>query len=164
LPGERKREFCRGLLACSPEAQRLKERADALLASLHADPERMLHCPRMWLELIHLDLRRWIPGLQRHAMRALVEDSGEPLRAVLAEFFLRPDRDPQSANAVTQGALDLIGLHADELGPDEVGALLRKAIKRGTAVVRQAAKLLARDAGKPGHEATVRRRVSPPGD
>jgi hypothetical protein len=191
LPGELKREFCRGLLACSPEAQRLKERTDALHASLHADPERMLHCPRMWIELIHLDLRRWMPVLQRHAVRALVEDIAEPLRAVLDEFFLRPDPDPQSANAVTQGALDLIGLHADELGPDEIRALLRKAIKRGTADVRQAAyrvgaerfgaefarpalrdsarmvrdwagKLLARNASKPGHEATVRRRGSPP--
>ena len=77
--------------------------------------------------------------LQRHAVRTLAEDVGEPLRDVLAEFFLRPDRDPQSADAVTQGALDLVRLHAEELGPDEVRSLLRKAIKAGSAVVRQAA-------------------------
>jgi hypothetical protein len=145
----------------------------------------------MWLELIRLDLRRWIPGLQRHAVRALAEDVGEPFRDVLAEFFLRPDPDPQCAEAVTQGVLDLVRHHAEELEPDKVRALLRKAIKAGTAVVRQAAyrvgaeqfgpafarpalkdnagivrewagKLLARNAGKPGRKATPGRRSSPP--
>ena len=193
VPREVKREFCRGLLACPPEAQRLKERAESLHASIHADPERVLRYPMMWLELIRLDLRRWIPGLQRHAVRALAEDVGEPLRDVLAEFFLRPDPDPQSADAVTQGVLDLVRLHAEELGPDDVRSLLRKAIKAGSAVVRQAAyrvgaerfgpafarpalkdnarmvrdwagKLLARDAGKPGRKVSSRRRSSSPTD
>jgi hypothetical protein len=190
---EVKREFCRGLLACPPEAQRLKQRAEALHASIHADPERVLQYPMMWLELIRLDLRRWLPGLQRHAVRALVEDIGEPLRDVLAEFFLRPDRDPQGADAVTQGALDLVRHHAEELGPDDVRSLLRKAIKRGSAIVRQAAyrvgaerfgsvfarpalrdnarmvrdwanKLLMRDTVKPGRKANLRRRSSPSQD
>ena len=80
-----------------------------------------------------------LPGLQRHAVRALAENVGEPLRDVLAEFFQRPDRDPQSTDAVTQGVLDLVKDHAEELGPDEVRSLLRKAIKTGSAVVRQAA-------------------------
>ncbi|MBV8676929.1 MAG: hypothetical protein JO355_07140 [Planctomycetaceae bacterium] len=190
---EVKREFCRGLLACPPEARRLKQRAEALHASIHADPERVLQYPMVWLELIRLDLRRRLPGLQRHAVRALVEDIGEPLRDVLAEFFLRPDRDPQGADAVTQGALDLVRHHAEELGPDDVRSLLRKAIKRGSAIVRQAAyrvgaerfgsvfarpalrdnarvvrdwanKLLMRDTVKPGRKANLRRRSSPSRD
>jgi hypothetical protein len=193
IPGSVKREFCRGLLACPPEAQRLKERAEALHTSIHADPESVLRYPRMWLELIGTDLGRWLPGLQRHAVRALAEDVGEPLRDVLAEFFLRPDRDPQSADAVTQGVLDLVRNHAEELERDEVRSLLRKAIKAGSAVVRQAAyrvgaeqfgldfarpalkdnarmvrdwagKLLARGADRPGHKTTPRRRSSPPGE
>ena len=134
-----------------------------------------------------------LPGLQRHAVRALAEDVGEPLRGVLAEFFLRPDRDPQSADAVTQGTLDLVRLRAEELGPDDVRSLLRKAIKRGSAIVRQAAyrvgaerlgsvfarpalrdnarvvrdwanKLLMRDTVKPGRKANLRRRASPSQD
>jgi hypothetical protein len=193
IPAGMKREFCRGLLACPPEAQRLKERVEALHASIHADPERVHRYPMMWLELIRLDLRRWLPGLQRHAVRALAEDVGEPLRDVLAEFFLRPDRDPQSADAVTQGALDLVRHHAEELGPDDVRPLLRQAIKRGSAVVRQAAyrigaerfgpdfarpalrdnarvvrdwadRLLVRDTGKPGRKPNRRRRSSPSKD
>ena len=193
IPGEVKREFCRGLLLCPPEAQRLKERAEALHAAIHADPECVLRYPMVWLELIGPDLGRWLPGLQRHAVRALAEDVGEPLRDVLAEFFLRPDRDPQSTDAVTLGALDLVRHHAEELGPDDVRPLLRQAIKRGSAVVRQAAyrigaerfgpdfarpalhdnarlvrdwadKLLKRDPGKPGRKAVFRRCVSPSKD
>jgi hypothetical protein len=193
IPREMRQEFCRGLMACSPEDQRFKERAAALQASINEDPECVFQYPLMWLELIRLDLRRWIPGLQRHAVRALAEDVGEPLRDVLAEFFLRPDRDPQSADAVTQGVLDLVRLHAEELEPDDVRSLLRKAIKAGSAVVRQAAyrvgaerfgpafarpalrdnarmvrdwagKLLARDAGKPGRKASPRRCSSPSKD
>jgi hypothetical protein len=193
IASEVKREFCRGLLACPPEARRLKEHAEALHAAIHADPERVLQCPMMWLELIRLDLGRWLPGLQRHAVRALAEDIGEPLRDVLAEFFLRPDRDRQGADAVTQGTLDLVRHHAEELGLDDVRSLLRKAIKRGSAIVRQAAyrvgverfgsdfarpalrdnarvvrdwadKLLMRDTVKPGRKVSHRRRSSPSQD
>jgi hypothetical protein len=139
IPKGVKRQFCRGLLACPLEAQELKERAGALHASIHADPEGVLRYPMMWLELMGLELRRWLPGLQRHAVRALAEDVGEPLRDVLAEFFLRPDHDPQAADAVTQGALDLVRRHAEGLGPDDVRPLLRQAIKPGSADVRQAA-------------------------
>jgi hypothetical protein len=193
IPRGVKRECCRGLMACSPEDQKFKERAKSLQASIDKDPESVFQLPLMWLELIRLDLRRWIPSLQRHAVRALADDIGEPLRDVLAEFFLRPDPDPQCADSVTQGVLDLVRLHAEELNPDEVRSLLRKAIKAGTAVVRQAAyrvgaerfgpafarpalkdnagivrewagKLLARDAVKPGRKATPRRRSSPSGE
>jgi hypothetical protein len=139
IPREVKREFCRGLLSCLPEAQRLKERAEVLRTSVHADPDRMSQYPMTWLDLTHMNLGRWLPGLQRHAVRALAEDIGEPVRDILAEFFLRPDRDLQIADAVTQGTLDLVRHAAEELGPDNVRSLLRKAIKRGSAVVRQAA-------------------------
>jgi hypothetical protein len=185
-----KREFCRGLLACPPEAERLHERGESLLASMRADPDRLVQTPMALLDLCRGGLRLMLPALQRHAVRALVEDVGEPLRDVLAEFFLRRDRDPQSADAVTEGALDLVRLHAEALPPDEVRSLLRKALKAGTAGVRQAAyrvgaerfgpafarpalrdnarmvrdwaaKLLARDPGKPARKAAPRRRSSP---
>jgi hypothetical protein len=136
---EVKREFCRGLLACSPEALRIKERGKAIDASIQADPKRMWEYPRIWTELTEINLQTRLPVLQRHAVRALVEEIGEPLGDVLAEFYLRPDRNRLAANAVTEGALDLVRNHAEELGTDEVRSLLRKAIKRGTAEVRQAA-------------------------
>jgi hypothetical protein len=186
-----KREFCRGLLACPPEADRLFERGESLVASIRTDADFFVQAPLALLDLCRGGLRLMLPGLQRHAVRALVEHAGEPLRDVLAEFFLRPDRDPQSADAVTQGVLDLVRLHAQALPPDEVRSLLRKALKAGSAVVRQAAyrvgaeqfgpdfarpalqdnarlvrdwaaKLLAKDTGKPGRKATPRGRSSPP--
>ena len=64
-------------------------------ASIDADPERMFRS-RYWPELSRGGPAAMLPGLQRHAVRALAEDVGEPLRDVLAEFFLRPDRDPQA--------------------------------------------------------------------
>jgi len=72
-------------------------------------------------------------------VRALAEELGEPLPDVIREFFLRPSTDTQSALAVSDGVLDLIGRHAEELGPDEVRRLLRKAIKGGPAAVRRSA-------------------------
>ena len=47
-PGSVKREFCRGLLACPSEAQRLEERTEALHTSIHAgpDPEGVFRYPR----------------------------------------------------------------------------------------------------------------------
>ena len=187
-----KREFCRGLLACSPEAERLREHGDSLLAFVRASADRIIQTPITLLELCSGGIRLLPPGLQRHAVRALAEDVGEPLRDVLAEFLLRHDRDPRSDDAVTQGVLDLVRLHAEELGPDDVRSMLRKAIKSKSAVVRQAAyrvgaerfgldfarpalkdnarmvrdwagKLRAREAGKPGRKATPGRRSSPPG-
>jgi len=71
VPREVMREFCRGLLACSPEASRLKERTEAPHASIDADPERVLQYPMIWMELIHINLGQWIPVLKRHAVRAL---------------------------------------------------------------------------------------------
>jgi hypothetical protein len=190
LSRELKREFCRGLLGCSPEAPRLTEWGKLLDTSIKADLDRLWEYPMIWQDLALLDLRTRIPVLQRHAVRALVEDIGEALADVLAEFFLRPDRDRLGADAVTEGALDLVRLHAQELGPDEVRSLLRKAIKRGSAPVRQAAyrvgaeqfgfdfahpalrdharmvsewakKLLAREAGKSSRKSSRPRRASP---
>ena len=83
IPREVKREFCRGLLACSPEASRLKERTEALRAAIDADPERVLEYPMIWLELIRINLRQRLPVLQRHAVRAPAEDIGEPVGDVL---------------------------------------------------------------------------------
>jgi hypothetical protein len=131
--------------------------------------------------------------LKRHAVRALVEHSGEPLGEVLAEFFLRPDPDRLGTDAMTQGALDLVRHHAEELGPDQVRSLLRKAIKRGAADVRVAAyrvgaeqfgldfarpalqdkagmvrdwakKLLAREASRSGRKSSSRRRAQASND
>jgi hypothetical protein len=193
LPRDVKREFCRGLLGCSPEALRLKERTLALRASIDAAPERFLEYPMIWQDLIRIGLGQRVPVLKRHAVRALAEDVGEPLGDVLAEFHLRHDWDPRGADAVTEGALDLVWRHAEELGPDKVRSLLRKAIKRGSAAVRQAAyrvgaerfgldfacparrdkarmvrdwaaKLLARGAGKAGRKTNPRRRYSPSQD
>jgi hypothetical protein len=42
-------------------------------------------------------------------------------------------------DGVSGGVLDLIVLHAEELGPDAVRRLINKAIKHGPAPVRQAA-------------------------
>ena len=69
IPREVKREFCRGLLACSPEASRLKERTEALRASMDVDPQRVLQYPRIWQDLIQRDLGQRIPVLKRHAVR-----------------------------------------------------------------------------------------------
>jgi len=69
----------------------------------------------------------------------LVENIGEPLQDVIDQFFLRSYRDSQSTEAVSEGVLDLIGLHADDLGPDAVRRLIKKAVKGGLAPVRQAA-------------------------
>jgi hypothetical protein len=184
-----KREFCRGLLACDPEARRLREHAKALRQSIHDDPESMSRIPLIWLELHEAGVFRMAPGLQRHAVQALVEDLGEPIPAVISEFFLRKYHDQRSTEFVAQGVLDLIRHHAGELGSDAVRQFLRRAIKDGSAVARQAAyrigaeqfgqdfarpalkdsarlvrdwagKLLARDTGEPSRKAGPRQRPS----
>ena len=62
---------------------------------------------------------------------------------VTNEFFLKKFRTQVSTMSVSEdvseGVLDLIGLHSDKLGPDVVRKLIGKAIKGGPAVVRQAA-------------------------
>lgn len=184
-----KREFCRGLLACDPEARRLREHAKALRESIHDDPEAVARIPLIWLELHEAGVFLLAPGLQRHAVQALVEDLGEPLPDVISGFFLRKYHDPRSTEFVAQGVLDLIRHHAGELGSDAVRQFLRRAIKDGPAVARQAAyrigaeqfgrdfvrpalkdparmvrdwagKLLAQDGGASGRKTGPRRRPS----
>jgi hypothetical protein len=138
IPPGVKRVFCRGVLECPAEVQQMIERGEALRAPLlTADgPARM---PRMYREIEMGGAGRWHPGLKRHAVRALVEDLGEPLEDVIAEFFLTDHGDTQSTDAVSEGVLDLIRTHAEELGPDLVKRHLSRAIRKGSAAVRQAA-------------------------
>jgi hypothetical protein len=139
ISGQVKRQFCRALLAPAPDAAEVKKRAEALRDAIDADPAGEFDFPLAELEFIRRDLGRSIPALRRHAVRALVEDIGEPLRGVLAEFHLKRDGDQQSADAVTLGTLDLVRSHAEELGPDDVRSLVRKATRSTSGHVRQAA-------------------------
>ncbi len=114
------------------------ERGEALRAPLPTGdgPARM---PRMYREIEMGGAGRWHPGLKRHAVRALVENLGGPLEDVIAEFFLKDHGDPQGTDAVSEGVLDLVRIHAEELGPEVVKRHLSRAIKKGSAAVRQAA-------------------------
>jgi hypothetical protein len=149
IPRDVKQEFCRGLLACRAEAERLEKQREALRACLKDNDDQFLQTPRMYRELRDLEMRGLLPGLQRHAVRALVEEIGEPASDVIREFLLRRDSDTQSSEAVSSGALDLIKLHAEELGPDTVRIFLRKVIKGGSASLRQAAYRLGADQFRP---------------
>jgi hypothetical protein len=134
-----KREFCRGLLGCAPEAERLRARRAALRSAMDADDEVFFRTPKAWLDLIDSGIGSRIPTLKRHAVFALVENLGEPLLDVVDEFFLKNQSGQAATEAVSEGVLDLIGLHATNLGPEVVRRLIGKAIKRGLAAVRQAA-------------------------
>jgi hypothetical protein len=134
-----KREFCRGLLECRPETQRLKDRADAIRKSFPSNLEQIQQIPRVWRDISVQGLECKLPVLKRHAVYALVENIGEPLPAVIDEFFLRSYRAKEGTEAVSEGVLDLIGRHAEDLGPDAVQRLIKQAIKHGLAPVRQAA-------------------------
>jgi len=138
---EVKQEFCRGLLECRHEAQRLEDRYKAVRQSLQTaiEHEQGRPIPRTVRELSDMGVGWKLPTLKRHAVYALVENIGEPLRAVIDEFFLRSYRSQDSAEAVSEGVLDLIGRHAEDLGPDAVQKMITKAIKHGLAPVRQAA-------------------------
>lgn len=139
LPVEVKRDFCRGLLGCQPEGKQLQARSAATWAYFQSERYEPAHQPRMVLEVGSIGLRLMLPGLQRHAVRALVDAVGEPAPEVIKEFLLRPERDSHYADMVQQGVLDVVQAKAAELGPEEVRKLLRKAIKKGNAIVRQAA-------------------------
>jgi hypothetical protein len=140
-----KREFCRGLLGCDPEVQRLREHRVALESASDADDKTFRRTPRAWLYLSDWGIGSRLPVLTRHAVFALVENIGEPLLDVVAEFFLRNYGSAAATEAVSEGVLDLIGLHAEEVGPEIVRKLITKAIKRGLAPVRQAAYRLGAD-------------------
>ena len=55
---------------------------------------------------------------------------------MISEFFLQNHGDQQSTTAVSEGVLDLIRIHADDLGPDVVKRRLSKGITEGLAGVR----------------------------
>ena len=134
-----KREFCRGLLGCHAEAQRLRERRKALKSAMDADCEVFFKTPRAWCDLTDWGIASRLPTLKRHAIFALVENFGEPVLEIVSEFFLKNYGAAAATEAVSEGVLDLIGRHAEELGPEVVRKLIGKAIKRGLAPVRQAA-------------------------
>ena len=139
ITADLKQEFCRGLLGCLPESQRLHERCAALQSAMDADREKFFQTPKVWCELTDCGIGSRLPVLGRHAVFALVENVGEPLQDVVGEFFLKNHGNAAATEAVSEGVLDLIGLHAEELGPEVVRKLIGKAIKRGLAPVRQAA-------------------------
>jgi hypothetical protein len=134
-----KREFCRGLLGCGPEAELLREHRAALRSAIDTDDELFFRTSRTWLVLSDSGIGNRIPTLKRHAVFALVENLGEPLLDVVDEFFLKDQGGQTATEAVSEGVLDLIGLHAATLGPEVVRKLIGKATKRGLAPVRQAA-------------------------
>ncbi len=86
-----KREFCRGLLECRPETQRLKDRSEASLRKLFpSNLEQIQQIPPVWRDISRSGLAECkLPVLKRHAVYALVENIGEPLPSVIDEFFLR---------------------------------------------------------------------------
>jgi hypothetical protein len=139
LSREVKGEFCRGLLGCSPEADRLQERDTALRRLLESDEDWWGQFPLLWLEVARYGLRLMVSGLRRHAVVALVEHVGEPAPEVIAEFLLRPDKRDHNVDMVHQGALDVVEARTEELGPEATQQYLQQAIAGGAAAVRHAA-------------------------
>ncbi len=137
IPRDLKREFCRGILECADEGRRIRERGEALRASFRQGAEWM-SIPHTYFDIQYGGVGRLHPGLKRHAVRALVEELGEPLEGVISEFFLQDHGDNQSTAAVSAGVLDLIRIHAETLGPEVVKRWLSKGIKKGSAFVRKA--------------------------
>jgi hypothetical protein len=117
----------------------MEEHHHALQKTFRRDGSGAARIPRVWRELLNLGAGWNMPAMKRHAVYALVENVGEPLHEVVEEFYLKEYRDQTSTQAVSEGVLDLIGLHAANLGPEVVRKLIGKAIKRGLAAVRQAA-------------------------
>jgi hypothetical protein len=139
LSVEVKREFCRGLLGCSPQAERLQERDAALQKMLESGEDWWGRFPLLWLEVARYGPRVMLSGLRRHAVLSLVEHIGEQAVEVIGEFLLRPDKLERHVDLVQQGALDVVEARAKELGPDATRHFLNKAIMGGAAVVRHAA-------------------------
>jgi hypothetical protein len=139
LPTEVKREFCRGLLGCSPYDEQFREWSANLIASIRRNPDKLYECPRMWVELAQFGIDIRNPGLRRHAVVALVTAVGEPPLEVIGEFLPRREVQDPDDEMVHRGALDLVSSYAGSLGPDRVQRMLSEAIRRGSAAVRQQA-------------------------
>ena len=134
-----KGEFCRGVLGCSPQAERLKDRVSALRKIIQSDGDFLGRFPLFWLEVAQYGLGILVSGLKRHAVFALTDPVGEPPLAVIDEFLLRSRKKDYYVEIIDQGALDVVEARAEELGPEVVRKVLEKAIQGGSAVVRHAA-------------------------
>jgi hypothetical protein len=139
IPFDVKRACCRGILRCSPHFERLKRWSANIIQSSRSDSGHFEQTPTIWLELARQPLDIRIPGLRRHAVVGLVEALGEPPREVIDEFLLRRKQRDHYEEKVHQGALDVVREHAATLGAETVAAYLNKAIRGGSAVVRQSA-------------------------
>ena len=138
ITADLKREFCRGLLECTPEVERLRKDAAGIKVEIEKNSELMFQLPGLWLDMANVGAAQRLPVLKRHAVRALVDDVGEPLPEVIAEFSRIRYPDQAGTAAVGEGVLDLVGLHAEDLGPAAVKRVVGKAIKHRLAAVRHA--------------------------
>jgi hypothetical protein len=136
---EVKREFCRGLLGGSPQAERLRQRDATFRNVLETTDDWWGRLPLLAMEVARYGPQRMLPGLRRHAVLALVEHVGEPAREVIEEFFLSPDRLGLESTNVREGALDVVKACTEELGPDATRRYLDQGISDRAAPVRHAA-------------------------
>jgi hypothetical protein len=134
---EVRREFCRGILRCSPYFQRLQRWSARVNQSARSGADQSERIPQMWIELANQTLDTHIPGLRRHAVVGLVEALGEPPGEVIEEFLLRRKQRDHYEEMVHQGALDVVKGYAASLGAEAVDAYLQRAIRGGSAAVRQ---------------------------
>ncbi len=137
IPREIKAEMCRGVLECPDAVRDMAERAAALHSDLAAKGPRT--DPLAYLAIESPIFYKFHASLKRHAVVALVEAVGEPLRDVIDAYFLKSTGDQTADIATTEGAIDLIRDHAGELEDDTVKRLLGRAIKSSWAPVREAA-------------------------
>jgi hypothetical protein len=133
-----KRELCRGLLLCADEVERIRRKAEVFHAAFHSSGE-VMNVPMVYLDLLRGGVGAFHPGLGRHAVRALGESLGEPIEDVISRFFLKDYHDSQSTTAVSEGVLDLLSSHREQLGEDAVQRWLRRAVKSRLASIRRAA-------------------------
>ena len=134
---ETKKAMCRGVLECPDEVRRMAERVAELRSDSRAKGSNVV--PSTYLAIESPVFYKFHGSLKRHAVVALVENGGEPLREVIDEYFLKSHGDSLSAIAMTEGAVDLIRAHGDDLDQDKVKRLLSRAIKLGLGPVRLAA-------------------------
>jgi hypothetical protein len=134
---ELKGEMCHGVLESPDEIGRMARRAAEIGSTLRskgrnavASSYRAIESPVFY---------KFHEVLKRHAVRALVDHVGEPLRDVIDAYFLASHGDQLAAIAMSEGALDLIRGHAEELDDHTVKRLLARAVKTGLGPVRQAA-------------------------